>query len=657
MLYSRAGDYPPGQAILYAESFSPNTPEGACPACHGLGRVYDATEASMVPDDSLTIRERAIAAWPPAWQGQNLRDIVTTLGIDIDVPWRDLPKKDRDWILFTDEQPQVPVYPRYTPEEVRRALKKKEEPHDYLGTFTSARRYVLETFAKTESALMKRRVPQFLVSTDCPACRGKRLRPEALSVTFAGLDITEHVAPAAEAAGRRSSGRTPTDAARRSASGRTTRRRPRSPARIAEDLEARLDRPARPRARLPDAGTEHADPVAGRTAAAAAGDAGAVEPVRRGVRARRAVRRAAPGRHRSAAARPRPAEGRGQLAVRRRARTGRDPPRRLDRGRRPGGRRARRPRSSTAARPTGSNESTESRDPPLPVRRTTRPPTATRGRRRGWLRLAGVTRNNLQRPRRRVPARRAHGRDRRVRVRQVEPGQPGAGGAGRRHLGHESPLAEDEAAELDAAAGRRRSAAGSSAGMEGVKRLVVVDQKPIGRTPRSNLATYTGLFDHVRKLFAATKAAKARRYGAGRFSFNVAERPVRDVRRRGVRDGRAPVPAERLLAVPDLPRLAVQRQDAGGRVPRQEHRRRARDDGGRGLGVPGRRAARPPVARRAAGRRARLPAARPAGDRTVRRRGPADQAGDRAAAGPARRRASTCWTSRRPDCTRRTSRG
>ena len=59
--------------------------------------------------------------------------------------------------------------------------------------------------------------------------------------------------------------------------------------------------------------------------------------------------------------------------------------------------------------------------------------------------------------------------------------------------------------------------------MEGIKRLVRVDQKPIGRTPRSNLATYTGLFDHVRKLFAATKAARARNYDAGRFSFNVAK--------------------------------------------------------------------------------------------------------------------------------------
>jgi excinuclease ABC subunit A len=62
MLYSRVGEYPAGQGILYAEDFSPNTPQGACPTCHGLGRVYEVTEKTMVPDDSLTIRERAIAS-------------------------------------------------------------------------------------------------------------------------------------------------------------------------------------------------------------------------------------------------------------------------------------------------------------------------------------------------------------------------------------------------------------------------------------------------------------------------------------------------------------------------------------------------------------------------------------------------------------------
>src|SRR3954462_8314121 len=157
MLYSRAGDYPPGQPLLYAESFSPNTAEGACPECHGLGRIYAVTERSMVPDDSLTIRERAIAAWPPAWHGQNLRDMLITLGYDVDRPWRELPKKDRDWILFTEEQPVVPVYGGLSVEEVR-AARKRREPPDYHGNFSSARRHVLHTFANTQSPAIKKRV-------------------------------------------------------------------------------------------------------------------------------------------------------------------------------------------------------------------------------------------------------------------------------------------------------------------------------------------------------------------------------------------------------------------------------------------------------------------------------------------------------------------
>jgi excinuclease ABC subunit A len=190
MLYSRAGKYPAKQPLLHAEAFSPNTPEGACPECHGLGRVYEVTERSMVPDDSLSIRERAIAAWPPAWHGQNLRDIVVTLGFDIDRPWRELSKKDRNWLLFTDEQPVVPVYAGYESDEVRRAIKKKEEP-SYQGTFTSAKRYVLHTFATTQSPLMKKRVSQYMLGAECQACHGKRLRREALSVKFAGMDIAE----------------------------------------------------------------------------------------------------------------------------------------------------------------------------------------------------------------------------------------------------------------------------------------------------------------------------------------------------------------------------------------------------------------------------------------------------------------------------------
>lgn len=86
------------------------------------------------------------------------------------------------------------------------------------------------------------------------------------------------------------------------------------------------------------------------------------------------------------------------------------------------------------------------------------------------------------------------------------------------------PLVEDEPEELSLEDDAPQASSGQvTAGLESIKRLVQVDQKPIGRTPRSNLATYTGLFDNVRKLFAATPEARAAGYDAGQFSFNVAK--------------------------------------------------------------------------------------------------------------------------------------
>ena len=130
------------------------------------------------------------AAWPTAWHGQNLRDILVSLGYDVDTPWKQLSKKDREWILFTDEQPTVPVYAGFTPAETRRALRRKTEP-SYMGTFTGVRRYVLHTFATTQSALMKRRVSHFMSAALCSLCGGKRLKRESLSVSFAGFDIAQ----------------------------------------------------------------------------------------------------------------------------------------------------------------------------------------------------------------------------------------------------------------------------------------------------------------------------------------------------------------------------------------------------------------------------------------------------------------------------------
>ena len=117
------------------------------------------TENLLIPDDTKTIRNLAIAAWPPAWQGKNLRGILVTLGYDI--PWKNLPQKSRDWIIYTDETPSVPVYPGYTVEEARAAIANGEEA-SYMGTFASARRYVLHSFATTQSQITKKRVSQFI---------------------------------------------------------------------------------------------------------------------------------------------------------------------------------------------------------------------------------------------------------------------------------------------------------------------------------------------------------------------------------------------------------------------------------------------------------------------------------------------------------------
>jgi excinuclease ABC subunit A len=515
MLYSRAGDYPRNQPLLYAESFSPNTPEGACPRCHGLGRIYEVTERSMVPDDSLTIRQRAIAAWPPAWHGQNLRDILVTLGYDVDRPWRDLPKKDRDWILFTDEQPTVPVYAGYTPEETRRALKRKEEP-SYQGTFTSARRHVLHTFANTNSPLMKKRAARYMLSRECPLCHGKRLRRESLSVTFAGFDIAEisslPLVRLAAVVRPHAEGTAKTKAEIDHPEKRIVTRR------IAEDLMARL-------AVLLDLGLgylslERSTPTL---------SPGELQRLRLATQVRsnlfgvvyvldepsaglhpvdtEALLKALAGLK---------ASGNSLFVVEHELDVIRHADWIVDVGPAAGEKGG---HVLYSGPPAGleSVEASQTRrhlfGPQTLPARTPRTPA-------GWLRLTGVTRNNLSQLDVEFP----------LGVFTTVTGVSGSGKSSLvsqvlvelagEHLGHPVEVEEEEGEELERTAvittgGRIAS------GMETIKRLVRVDQKPIGRTPRSNLATYTGLFDHVRKLFAATRAARARHYDAGRFSFNV----------------------------------------------------------------------------------------------------------------------------------------
>ncbi|GHI67679.1 excinuclease ABC subunit A [Streptomyces nojiriensis] len=470
MLYSRAGTYPPGAERLDSDAFSPNTAAGACPSCHGLGRIHRTTEELLVPDPELSIRQGAIAAWPGAWQGKNLRDVLETLGHDVDRPWRELPAKDREWILFTDEQPVVTVHPVREAERIQRP---------YQGTYMSAHRYVMRTFADSKSATLRARAEKFLADSPCQVCEGRRLRPEALAVTFAGRTIAELAALAL----------TDLDGVLASASldGEAARV-------LAEDLRSRigpvrelglgylsLDRTAPTlsagelqRLRLatqlrsglfgvvyvldePSAGLHPADTEALLGVLDRLKEAGntvfVVEHHLDVVRHADWLVDVGPlaGEHGGQVLHSGPPQDLAGVAG-----------------------------SATARHLFAAREPAAA---PRRVRRAT-----------GAVRLTGVDRHNLRELEAHFPL-------------GVFTAVTGVSGSGKSTL-----VGQVLAREV----GERLAEADFP-----VRRLVEVDQKPIGRTPRSNLATYTGLFDVVRRLFTAAPEARARGWKAGRFSFNV----------------------------------------------------------------------------------------------------------------------------------------
>ena len=483
MLYSRAGTYPAdAPKRLESDSFSPNTAAGACPRCHGLGVAHEVTENSAVHDPSLSIRDGAIAAWPGAWQGKNLRDVTAGLGYDIEKPWRDLPKADRDWILFTDEQPVVEV----TPQRDRVAK-------PYKGRFWSATSYIMHTLADSKSETQRNRALQFVESGPCTLCGGSGLTRAALAVTFAGRSIAELNALPLEALADALRPTTLLTAASAAVSSKASGETTEVAVTITTDLVARIDvlvglglgylslGRATPtlspgemqRLRIatqlrsglfgviyvldePSAGLHPADAEPLIEVLEQLKDAGnsvfVVEHNMDVVRRADWIVDVGPG------------AGTGGGSV-------------LYSG----------PVDGLAEVDASVTRPFLFGDPDAPS--AARPPRQATG----WLNLRGVTKHNLNAIDVDVPL-------------GVLTAVTGVSGSGKSTLvGH--VLAGLESDRLAA---------------DGVDRIVQVDQKAIGRTPRSNLATYTGLFDAVRATFAATEAARERGFDAGRFSFNVA---------------------------------------------------------------------------------------------------------------------------------------
>jgi len=477
MLYSRAGTYPSGADRLESDSFSPNTVAGACPRCHGIGTAHEVTEASAVHDPSLSIRDGAITAWPGAWQGKNLRDVTAVLGYDIDRPWCELSREDRDWLLFTEEQPVVQVQP-----------KRDRVAKPYKGRFWSARQFVLHTLADSQSETQRKRVLQFVESGPCGLCGGTGLTRAALAVTIGGHSIAElnalpltgladvlrpiaAITDAAAATSRASSGEH-TEVAVAISRDLLTRVEvlvglglgylalDRATPTLSPGESQRLRIATQLRSGLFGVVYVLDEPSAGLHPADAESLVDVLDDLRAGGNSVFVVEH--------------------DMSIVRRADWI------VDVG----------PCAGTGggtvlySGPVAGLAEVEA----SVTRRflEPRPPTADRAVRTpiGTLELRDLTLHNL------------------------------------RGLDVDLPLGVLTAVTGVSGSGKSSLVGGVLPGVATshplIDRVVQVDQKPIGRTPRSNLATYTGLFDAVRAAFAQTDEAKARGWGAGRFSFNVA---------------------------------------------------------------------------------------------------------------------------------------
>jgi excinuclease ABC subunit A len=477
LLFSRAGSYPEGAEHLPAAAFSPNTPAGGCPTCHGLGVARSTTEELLVPDPSLSIDDGAIAVWANrGWQGVNYRRIADELGYDIHSPWKDLPHSVRHEILFGDDEPTVVVHAR-----------EGGNKRPYNGSWQSAEKYLMRTYAKTEAESQRNRLEPYLIVGLCPTCRGKRLRQESLAVTFGGYDIAELVALPlsrlhevlqegldAQARGSDAHGAPAASAARA----------------LVKDLGARVEAIIRLGLGYLSMDRSSVDLSPGE-----------LQRIRLASQLRSGLfgvlyvlDEPSSGLHPAdaealyAALRALIAAGNSLFVVEHDLRIARRADWIVDVGPRAGSEGG---RVIFSGPPEGLESARESLtaefmfpDGP-PPRHVLRQP-------REWRAFTHLTRNNLQDVSVKVPI-------------GVMTTITGVSGSGKSSL-----LAEIiDRVEAENETGPSR------------QRIISIDQKPIGRSPRSNLATYTGLFDTVRQLFAATPDAKARHYTASRFSFNV----------------------------------------------------------------------------------------------------------------------------------------
>jgi excinuclease ABC subunit A len=160
--------------------FSFNNPFGACPTCGGIGHEMRIDADLVVPDGSVTLKRGAIAPWAKStspYYGQTLESIAKHFKVSTGTKWDDLPEKVRKTILYGSDEPIRMAYDD--------GLRAYEVKKPFEGVITNLER----RYKETESDWAREEIGRFMGETPCESCKGKRLKPEALAVKIAGSDI------------------------------------------------------------------------------------------------------------------------------------------------------------------------------------------------------------------------------------------------------------------------------------------------------------------------------------------------------------------------------------------------------------------------------------------------------------------------------------